>query len=114
MGYGSGLESARVAQRDRALRWDLAADIVVDVWRTGSYVASVWHLERLADLGAAAQRAAQALGAVARFDVSNSLGAGPTVVVRISFVDPGGVALRRAQEGLASLLASVRRQQPSH
>ena len=112
MGYGSAPESARAGQRERAAqRWDLTADIVMDVWRTGSYVASVWHLERLADLGVAAQRAAQAFGTIARFDVSNSLGAGPTVVVRISFVDPGGVALRRAQEGLAALLCSVRRQQ---
>ena len=112
MGYRSGPHHVRAGQRERAAqRWDLAADIVMDIWRTGSYVASVWHLERLGDLGAAAQRAAQAFGTVARFDVSNSLGAGPTVVVRITFVDPGGVALRRAQGGLAALLCSVRRQQ---
>ena len=112
MGYGSAPHSAHARQRECAApRWDLVADIILDVWRTGSYVASVWHLERLTDLGVAAQRAAQSVGTVARFDVSNSLGAGPTVVVRISFVDPGGMAMLRVQGGLTALLSSVRLQQ---
>jgi hypothetical protein len=114
MGYGSGPEDAGALQRDRGVTWHLVSDIVLDVGRTGSYVAGLWDLDRLVHLRSAARQAARILGASARLEVSGPPGGDRTpVVVRISFVasDPG--PLRRAQSGLAALLASVRRHQCS-
>jgi len=90
--------------------WDLAIDIAADLWLYGEYVVEMesFPTQRLVDVQWAALQAGRLLGAQAKIDVSEqSCTTEPRVTVTVTFVDPNGRGLERAQKGLDALLRSV-------
>lgn len=99
------------APRGGGAPWDLVVDITLAVWRSGSYTVSLTPRPGcLAEIRSAAEEAARVLGVVPHVEFSGPVdSADPVVVVSVTFVDPAGRAVRRAQDGLGALLRSVRR-----
>jgi hypothetical protein len=95
-------------------QWDLAIDIASELWLYGEYVVEMDPLpaQRLVDVQWAALEAGHLLGARATIRVTETRRKpDPRVTVRVTFVDPNGRGLQRAQEGLDALLRSVQEAQ---
>jgi hypothetical protein len=87
-------------------------EIALAIWQTGSYVTRVGAgaTDDLAALRRAADQAARLLGARALVDVSRPYDSGGCTAA-VTFADPDGRGLRRAQDGLGRLRRSVRSEQ---
>jgi hypothetical protein len=91
-------------------QWDLAIDIAADLWLYGEYVVEVkpYPVQQVVDIHWAALQAGRVLGAQAKVQVGErSRTTDPLVTVSVTFVDPDGRGLERAQKGLDALLRSV-------
>jgi hypothetical protein len=94
-------------------QWDLALEIAGKLWLYGDYVVEIspTPTQRVVDLQWAAHQAGRILGVKTILDITSHGAKHPTVTVSITFVDPDGRGLRRAQDGLDALLRSVREHQ---
>jgi hypothetical protein len=108
-----GFAMSAVPERREDPQWDLALEIAGKLWLYGDYVVEVAPAptQHLVDLQWAAHQAGRILGVKTIINISSAGAKHPTVAVSISFVDPEGRDLRRAQDGLDALLRSVRAHQ---
>lgn len=91
-------------------QWDRVIEIAAKLWIDGEYVTELDPLptQRFVDLQWAARQAGRVLGGRTRVHVAPSRGPhAPTVAVTVTFVDPDGRGLQRAEEGLERLLRTV-------
>jgi len=96
--------------------WDLVIEIAARLWIDGAYTVDVLPVptQRFVDLQWAARRAGRALGARARVHVGQPRGDrnGP-VTVTVTYVDPDGRGLEKAEAGLEALMRRVLEAQPA-
>jgi hypothetical protein len=96
-------------------RRDLAIEIASELWLYGEYVVELDPMpaQRFVDVRWAALEAGHLLGARAEIRVTE-VRRKPDSLVRVSvrYIDPSGRSLKRAQDGLDSLLRSVQQAQP--
>lgn len=91
-------------------QWDRVIEIASKLWIDGQYIAEIDPLpaQRFVDLQWAAHQAGRVLGGRARVRVGPSRGpADPTVTLTVTYVDPDGRSLQRAEEGLEKLMRTV-------
>lgn len=91
-------------------QWDRVIEIASKLWIDGQYVAEMdpSPSQRFVDLQWAAYQAGRVLGGRTRVHVGSSRGpADPTVTVTVTYVDPDGRSLQRAEEGLEKLMRTV-------
>jgi len=90
--------------------WDLVIEIAARLWVDGIYTVELVPVptQRFVDVQWAARRAGRALGASARVHVGQPRGDrnGP-VTVTVTYVDPEGRGLERAEAGLEALMRQV-------
>ena len=97
--------------------WDLTIEIAAKLWIDGLYVAEVLPVptQRFVDLQWAARQAGRVLGGRAQVHIEHPRGEdrhGP-VTVSVTYVDPDGHGLERAEAGLEALMRQVLEQQAS-
>jgi hypothetical protein len=90
--------------------WDRVIEIATKLWVDGVYVVELDRspTQRFVDLQWAARQAGRVLGG--RANVRTSGARGPddqAVTVTVTYVDPDGRGMRRAEEGLEKLLRMV-------
>ncbi|RNM14034.1 hypothetical protein [Nocardioides pocheonensis] len=91
-------------------QWDRVIEIAAKLWIDGQYVAEIdpSPAQHFVDLQWAAHQAGRVLGGRTRVHVGPSRGpADPTVTVTVTYVDPDGRSLQRAEEGLEKLMRTV-------
>ena len=89
--------------------WDLVLEIADQLWAYGEYavVMEAVPIQRLVDVQWAGLQAGRIIGAPTEVEITRC--GGPAVIVRITYVDPDGLGLVRAQERLDDLRRSVGR-----
>lgn len=90
--------------------WDRVIEIAAKLWIDGAYVTELdpSPTQRFVDLQWAARQAGRVLGGRTKVHTSEARGPGdPTVTVTVTYVDPDGRGLHRAEEGLEKLLRKV-------
>lgn len=94
-------------------QWDLTLEIAGRLWLYGEHVVEMdpAPTQPLVDLQWAARQAGRLIGVRTQVDISRSAGRSPRLVVSITYRDPDGRGLVRAQDGLDALVRSVREQQ---
>jgi len=92
--------------------WNMVLEFAGKLWLYGEHVVEIdpRPTQRLVDLQWAARQAGRIIGVRTKLDIGPFAQSDPTVTVTITYVDPDGRALIRAQDGLDALLRSVRRQ----
>lgn len=98
------------AHETRDPQWDLVIEIAATMWVHGEYVTELDPLptQRFVDLQWAARQAGRVLGGRAKVRVSRPRHPGDRMVtVNVTYVDPDGRGLQRAEEGLATLMRMV-------
>jgi hypothetical protein len=91
-------------------QWDLAIEIAAKLWIDGEFVTELHPLptQRFIDLQWAARQAGRVLGGRATVRTSRPRGPrNPTITVTVTYVDPTGQGLKRAEEGLEALMRQV-------
>lgn len=91
-------------------QWDRVIEIAAKLWIDGEYVTELdpSPTQRFVDLQWAARQAGRVLGGRTKVHVGRSHGPrDPTVAVTVTYVDPDGRGLQRAEEGLERLLRTV-------
>ena len=93
-------------------RWELALEIAGKLWLYGEHVIETEPVpaQEYVDVQWAARQAGRLIGVRTELEIAPT-GHGPSVVVRITYSDPDGRGLIRAQDGLDALVRSVRDQQ---
>jgi hypothetical protein len=95
-------------------QWDKVIEIAARLWVEGSYVVELETspAQRFVDLQWAARQAGRVLGGVAKVHVSRPRGPdGRRVVLTVTYEDPTGRGLLRAEEGLEELMRMVLEEQ---
>ena len=94
-------------------RWDLTLEIAGKLWLYGEHVVEIDAVptQALVDLQWAARQAGRLIGVRTELDIAPVGEPSRQVVVRITYSDPDGRGLIRAQDGLDALVRSVREQQ---
>jgi hypothetical protein len=109
----AGESKARVPMHSPASRdprWDRVVEIASKLWIDGVYVveADPSRTQRYVDLQWAAHQAGRVLGGRVKIETSGARGPdAPTITVTVTYVDPDGNSLQRAEEGLERLLRQV-------
>jgi methyl coenzyme M reductase gamma subunit len=91
-------------------QWDLVVEIAAKLWIDGVYVARLdpSPTQRYVDLQWAGRQAGRVLGGRAVVTIRDARGPEDSkVTVTVTFVDPDGRSLQRAEEGLENLLRKV-------
>jgi hypothetical protein len=90
--------------------WDLVLVIADQLWSYGEYsvVIDPVPTQQLVDVQWAGLQAGRIIGAPTDVEITR-YGSGPAVIVRVTYVDPDGLGLVRAQQRLDALRLSVRR-----
>ena len=91
-------------------RWDRVVEIASKLWIDGLYVVKLdpCPTQRFVDLQWAAHQAGRVLGGRAKIETCGPPGPDDrTVTVTVSYVDPDGTGLQRAEDGLEQLLRQV-------
>ena len=91
-------------------QWDRVIEIASTLWIDGQYVAEIdpSPSQRFVDLQWAAHQAGRVLGGRTSVHVGPARGpADPTVTVTVTYLDPDGRSLQRAEEGLEKLMRKV-------
>ena len=98
--------------RPKDPRWDLALEIAGKLWLYGEHVIETDPVpaQEYVDVQWAARQAGRLIGVRTELEIAPT-GHGSSVVVRITYSDPDGRGLIRAQDGLDALVRSVRQQQ---
>jgi hypothetical protein len=93
--------------------WDLALTIAGKLWLYGEHVIEIDPVptQGLVDLQWAARQAGRLIGVRTELEIEPVGLPSPEVLVRITYSDPDGRGLIRAQDGLDALVRSVREQQ---
>jgi hypothetical protein len=94
-------------------RWELTLEIAGKLWLYGELVIELDPVpaQEFVDVQWAARQAGRLIGVRTELDIVPTGGGSSTVVVRITYSDPDGRGLIRAQDGLDALVRSVREQQ---
>ena len=90
--------------------WDQVIEIAAKLWIDGVYVAELdpTPTQRYVDLQWAARQAGRVLGGRAKIQTSQARGPkDATVTVTVTYIDPDGKDLQRAEESLERLLRKV-------
>lgn len=96
-------------------QWDRVIEIAAKLWVDGTYVVELdpSPTQRFVDLQWAARHAGRVLGGHATVHVGGARGPDDsTVTVTVTYVDPTGRGLDRAEEGLEKLMRMVLAHQP--
>jgi len=97
--------------------WDLVIEIAARLWIDGEYVTEL-HLsptQTYVDLQWAARQAGRVLGGRSTVHTGPRRSANdPTVTVTVTYVDPDGRGLERAEKGLEKLMRLVLEEQRAH
>lgn len=91
-------------------QWDLAIEIAAKLWIDGQFVTALHPMptQRFVDLQWAARQAGRVLGGTVTVHTGRSHSTeDPTVTVTVTYVDPTGQGLKRAEEGLEALMRQV-------
>lgn len=91
-------------------QWDRVIEIAAKLWVDGVFVASIdpSPTQAFVDLQWAAHQAGRVLGGRSKVRTSPpSVPADPAITVTVTYVDPDGKGLERAEEGLERLLRKV-------
>ena len=91
-------------------QWDRVIEIAAKLWVDGVFVASIdpSPTQAFVDLQWAAHQAGRVLGGRSKVRTSPPTGPeDPAIMVTVTFVDPDGRGLQRAEEGLERLLRKV-------
>jgi hypothetical protein len=93
--------------------WDLTLEIAGKLWLYGEHVLEIdaHPTQKVVDLQWAARQAGRLIGVRTHLDVSRTGGTPPRLIVRVTYDDPDGQGLVRAQDGLDALVRSVQAQQ---
>jgi hypothetical protein len=93
--------------------WSTALEIAGKLWLHGECVVEIdpRPTQRLVDLQWAAHQAGRIIGVRTKLEIGPFGRTDPTVTVTITYEDPDGHSLIRAQDRLDALLRSVRQQQ---
>jgi hypothetical protein len=94
-------------------QWDLALEIAGTLWLYGEHVVVIdpRPVQQLVDVQWAAHQAGRIIGVRSRIELTWNGWPDPRVTLVITFDDPDGRGLIRAQHGLDALLRSVLDQQ---
>ena len=94
-------------------RWELTLEIAGRLWLYGEHVIEIDPVpaQEFVDVQWAARQAGRLIGVRTELDIALTGHGSSTVVVRITYSDPDGRGLIRAQDGLDALVRSVREQQ---
>ncbi|HEX2893173.1 MAG TPA: hypothetical protein VHO29_04125 [Marmoricola sp.] len=94
-------------------QWELTLEIAGKLWLYAEHAVEIdaTPAQRSVDVQWAAYQAGRLIGVRTRVDISAANPDGSRLCVRITYVDPDGQGLVRAQDGLDSLVQAVRRQQ---
>jgi len=93
--------------------WDLTLEIAGKLWLYGEHVLEIdaHPAQKVVDLQWAARQAGRLIGVRTRLDVSRTGEIPPRLIVRVTYDDPDGQGLVRAQDGLDALVRTVQAQQ---
>ena len=94
-------------------QWDLTLEIAGKLWLYGEHVVEIdpTPTQRRVDLQWAARQAGRLLGVRTHLEIGPTEGPSPALSMRITYVDPDGNGLVRAQDGLDSLVRAVHEEQ---
>jgi len=90
--------------------WDRVVEIAAKLWIDGEYIVELdpSRTQRFVDFQWAAHQAGRVLGGRAKIRTSGPRGPGdPRVTMTVTYLDPGGRGLQRAEQGLENLLRHV-------
>jgi hypothetical protein len=95
-------------------QWDFILEIASKLWYDGEYSFAVNAnvQQELVDAHWAALQAGRLLGVHAKVRVRGPSRAEPLTMVTVTFTDPDGRSRKRASDGFARLLNSVRHEHP--
>jgi hypothetical protein len=93
--------------------WTLTLEIAGKLWLYGEHVVEIdpAPTQRHVDLQWAARQAGRLLGVRTHLEITPAGDRSPVLVVRITYVDPDGDGLVKAQDGLDSLVRAVHDEQ---
>ena len=93
--------------------WQLALEVADQLWFCGEYAVVTDRVptQHLVDLQWAGYQAGRILGVRTEVEIAPCGAGAPSVVVRVTYVDPDGCGLVRAQQRLDALRRSVRAHQ---